>query len=351
MTIVCYGISHQSASVELRERFAVPDSLLPESLVRLSRVPGVEEGVILSTCNRTELYLVGPDSQIGPELLLKDFLPKVAPSDADHLFRLNASQTVRHLFRVASGLESMVIGETEIFGQVKRAYDSATKAGVTGKFLHKLFQRAFQVAKQVRSSTSITRGSTSVGSVAVELASQIFGELSGCKVMILGAGETSERTARALQSRGTRQLFVSNRSHERAEGLAKCMGGRAIRFDGWEKEFHDLDILISSTAAPHVIVTVEKLQPVLRNRRDRPLFIIDLAMPRDVEPAVNSLDGVYLYDLDSLQGIADGTLAVRRNEIAQCEELIDRHASEFQLWLERVLERSGPVLPIKCPRT
>src|SRR6202040_3206543 len=219
----------------------------------------------------------------------------------------------------------MVVGETEIFGQVKRAYEFATGAKTTGKLLNRLFQKSFQVGKQVRSSTAITRGSVSVGSVAVDLAEQIFGDLDGCKIMILGAGETSEKTARAFRSRGAQQIFVSNRSFDRAVALAEAMGGRAIRFDDWEQEFRDLDILVSSTSAPHAIVTRAKLEPVLRMRRDRPLFIIDLAMPRDVDPAVNEMDGVYVYDLDSLQSIAEQTLETRKKEAEASDGLIEKH--------------------------
>jgi glutamyl-tRNA reductase len=254
-------------------------------------------------------------------------------SDLAALVRFSSSHTVRHLFRVAAGLESMVLGETEIFGQVKRAYEAAMRAGATGKILNKLFQRAFQVGKQVRSTTGITRGSVSVGSVAVDLAQQIFGDLQGCKIMILGAGETSEKTARCFQACGAKQLFVSNRSFERAAALAASMGSRAIRFDEWESEFHDLDILVSSTAAPHAVLTAAKLEPILRMRRDRPLFLIDLAIPRDVEPEVHDLEGAYVYDLDALQLIAQRAMEERRKEAEASANLIEKHVREFQSWL------------------
>ena len=190
-----------------------------------------------------------------------------------------------------------------------------------------------------------------MGSVAVDLAQQIFGELSGCRIMILGAGETSEKTARMFHSRGAEQLFVSNRSFERAALLAESMGGRAIRFDRWETEFRDLDILVSSTAAPHAIVTTQKLEPILRTRRDRPLFIIDLAMPRDVEPEVHNLDGVYVYDLDSLQAIAERTMEERRKEGEACESLIFKHVSDFEEWLDRIRGSAVPTTVVECPRT
>lgn len=351
MNILCFGISHQTANVEVRERFAVPDSALADSLARLAQVPSVQESVLLSTCNRTEFYIVTQDSQLAIEPLFHGFYGTVEVIEFEHLFRLQAVHSIRHLFRVASGLESMVLGETEIFGQVKRAYEAAARSGTTGRILNRLFQKAFHVGKHIRSATAITRGSVSVGSVAVDLAQQIFGELDGRKIMILGAGETSERTAWSFQSHGARQLFVSNRSFERATDLAKAIGGRAVRFDNWEEEFRDLDILVSSTAAPHAIVTRAKLEPVLRTRRDRPLFIIDLAMPRDVDPAVHEMDGVYVYDLDSLQAIAGHTLEARKKEAEACAGLIEKHVEDFEGWLNRLAERAIASAAIECPRT
>jgi glutamyl-tRNA reductase len=238
-----------------------------------------------------------------------------------------------------------VLGETEILGQVKKAYQAAQASGATSRNLNKLFQRAFNVAKEVRTKTSITRGAVSVGSAAVELAEKIFGDLGACKVMVLGAGETAEMTARALQSRGARAIFVSNRTYERAAALAEMLGGKAIHFDEWEKEFDGLDILIGSTGAPHAVVTAPKLLPLMGRRQDRPLFCIDLAVPRDFEPAVNELEGVYLYDIDALQGIAEQSMEVRRQELTRCEEMIERHVVEFREWLET----PRPGLPSSIP--
>jgi glutamyl-tRNA reductase len=242
----------------------------------------------------------------------------------------------------------MVLGETEIFGQVKRAYEAAARSGTTGKILNRLFQKAFHVGKHVRSATAISRGSISVGSVAVELAQQIFGDLEGRKIMILGAGETSEKTAWSFQSRGARQLIVSNRSFEKAVALAGAIGGRAIGFADWEQELRDLDILVGSTAAPHAIVTRPKLETALRTRRDRPLFIIDLAMPRDVDPDVYELDGVYVYDLDSLQAIAGRTLEARKREAEVCDGLIEQHVHEFESWLIKLAGGTAPPVA-ECP--
>jgi glutamyl-tRNA reductase len=335
MEILCLGLSHQTAPVELRERFAIPDGELGARALALSKCPGLSEAVIVSTCNRVELYVVAEDASHGMSALQQFVSTESAQGDlgVSAFYRLPTLQSLRHLFRVVSGLESMVLGETEILGQVKKAYQAAQLGGATGRHLNKFFQRAFNVAKEVRTQTNITRGSVSVGSVAVDLAERIFGKLAHCRVMILGAGEMSELTAGALKARGVETIFVANRSYDRAAALAAAMGGKAVHFDQWQNEFHEVDILIGSTAAPHPVLTAEKLAPVMRTRRDRPLFCIDLAVPRDIDPAVNAIDGVYLYDIDSLQAIADQSMKNRRQELGVCETLIERHVGEFHGWL------------------
>ena len=223
----------------------------------------------------------------------------------------------------------MVVGESEILGQAKKAYELARTSGAVGPLLHRLFQRAFRVAKQVRTHTDIARGAVSVGSVAVDLAQKIFGKLSDCKVLVLGAGETSERTVRALISRGVSDLRVSNRSFDRADELARAVGGQVIAFEEWSAQCRDIDILITSTSSETPLMTPEKLAPVLRERLDRPLFIIDIAVPRDVDPAVNQLEGVYLYDIDSIRSVAEQSLALRRQQVAAAEAIIAEHVEEF----------------------
>jgi glutamyl-tRNA reductase len=337
MEIVCLGLSHHTAPVELREKFAIPDTEVAPTAAELAKHEGLGEAVIVSTCNRVEFYAAGESSAQATESLVKFIAARAGEPHADAFFRHASQRSIRHLFRVVSGLDSMVLGETEILGQVKKAYLAAQAAGATGRHLNKLFQRAFNVAKEVRTNTNITRGAVSVGSVAVDLAERIFGRLKECHVMILGAGETSEMTAGALQARGVKAIFVANRSYERAAALAAKMGGKEIHFEEWDSDFHVVDILIGSTAAPHPVVTREKLQPLMRTRQDRPLFCIDLAVPRDFEPSINDLEGVYLYDIDSLQQIANHSMAVRQQEVAVCEELIERHVAEFSAWLS-----SGP---------
>jgi glutamyl-tRNA reductase len=335
MNISCFGLSHQTASVEIRERFAIADSALPEALLRLRAIDGVEEGLIVSTCNRTEFYVAGEVSELLPARFFEEFYKGLRSGDEPHFFGLWAERCVHHLFRVVSGLESMVVGETEIFGQVKRAYEAAVREKATGRRLNKLFQKSFHVGKQVRSTTAVGRGSVSVASVAVDLAEQIFGKLEGCKIMVLGAGDTSEKMARSFKTRGAHQVFVSNRSFDRAQLLAQETGGRAIHFEEWEREFADLDILVTSTSAPHAIVTVEKIGPILKHRGDRPLFMIDVAVPRDIDPNVHRLDGVYVYDLDALQSMAERSMEARIQEAASGDRLIAKHVIEFQNWLEK----------------
>lgn len=333
--LVCLGLSHHTADVATREQFALAEHELGAESSRLGAMAGIREAVIVSTCNRVELYAACEEPERATEALHQFLDERAAAETRSHpaFYRFGTTGSVRHLFRVVCGLESMVLGETEILGQVKKAYGAAAARGSTARHLNKLFQRAFSVAKEVRTKTGITRGPVSVGSVAVDLAERIFGRLAACKVMILGAGETSELTARALLARGAKSIFVSNRSYERAATLAAEMGGEAVRFDEWHRSYDEVDILISSTAAPHPIVTREKLRPVMRFRCDRPLFIIDLAVPRDVEPAVNNLDGVYLYDIDSLRALAEQSLEIRRQELAVCERMIERHVLEFTGWL------------------
>jgi len=339
MNILCAGLNHRTAHLDVRERFAVRESEMAEVLGRVRAIDGVSGAVMLSTCNRVELYA----ASLCPLRALEGFrsiLSERAGLEAP-LYHHDTPQAVRHLFRVASGLDSMVIGETEILGQVKRAYSVASGAGAATRPLHRLFQHAFRVAKSVRTETQITTGPTSVGSVAVELAGKIFGSLEGRRVMILGAGEISERTARSLQSRGVRSVIVSNRTYERAAALAAEIGGMALHFDHWEKAFADIDILISSTNAPHMILTPGKLASLMRLRGGAPLFVIDLAVPRDADAAINDLDGVFLYDIDSLEQIAAESLTVRRKEVDRCESLIEEHVGGFIGWLRSVHAPEG----------
>ena len=323
--IVVVGLSHHSTPIEVRERYAWDEARLPEALQQLCRSGAAEEAVILSTCNRVEVYAATTLEPRKAFDALKHFLtagrdPSGSPDPG--LYSLAEPQSLQHLFRVAGGLDSMMLGETEILGQLKKAYDLSLRAGSTGSRLNKAFQRAFNVAKQIRSTTGIQRGSVSVGSVAVDLVEKVFLSVSQRKVMVLGAGDTSEKTARALVSRGAKHILVSNRSHDRATALAEQLGGRAVRFEDWAAEFEHIDILISSTSAPNYMLDRARLEPLMKARRHRPLLLIDLAVPRDIDPEVNLMESVYLYNLDDLQSIADESLAQRKQEIVRCEQII-----------------------------
>ncbi len=279
----------------MRERFAFAESKIPEALQRLRSNGVADEAVILSTCNRVEIYAAIVPGDRPAFQALQAFLVDCSDYRGplnDEVYALAEPQSVEHLFKVACGLDSMVLGETEILGQLKKAYELALRHKHTGGRLNKAFQRAFNVAKQIRTETNIQRGSVSVGSVAVELAEKIFSALHDRQVMIIGAGDTSEKTARALLSRGARSILVSNRSYDRAEALAGELGGRAIHFDRWAREFERIDIVISSTAAPHYILDRVKLGPLMKLRKNRPLLLIDIAVPRDIEPEVNFLENV-----------------------------------------------------------
>ncbi len=326
MNLFCVGISHHTANVKTRERY------LPRQPGESLRTDcGCAEAVMLATCNRVELYAAGRDS-VTTEQVAHCLARREAPpgEDGSEFYRYEGDECVRHLFRVVCGLDSIVIGETEILGQVKKAYALARESGSAGPLLHRLFQRAFHVAKQVRSRTEITRGSVSVASVVVDLAVKIFRDLAQRKVLLLGAGEMSQRTARALRARGVSDIRVSNRSFERAERLAASVQGRAVAFQHWPNECREIDILISSTAAQELLLTREILGPMIRERLERPLCIIDAAVPRDVAPEVNELDGVFLYDIDALQSIAEQSLALRRLQIAPADAIIAEHVADFR---------------------
>lgn len=329
MPIVVLGLSHHSAPVEVRERFAFAETVIPDFLGKLRAGGLVEEGVVLSTCNRVELYVSTPLPAPSASAALREFVVRergVEAGHATHLYTHHDQGCIEHLFRVACGLDSLVLGETEILGQLKKAYDLALQAGFTGKSLNRAFQRAFSVAKQIRTDTQIQRGSTSVGSVAVDLAEKVFDSLGRCEVLVIGAGDTSEKTARSLQSRGARGLMVTNRSFDRAASLAQELGGRAIRFEDWEREFPRVDIVISSTSAPHYMLDLPRLERLLRLRPARPLLLIDLAVPRDIDPAAERLENVFLYNVDDLQAIADESVRHRREEIVRCEAIIREKA-------------------------
>jgi glutamyl-tRNA reductase len=330
-------LTFDEVPVELREKVAFRESQLPDALREIKRMLGLREAVLVSTCNRVEYFGATANPEMAADAW-PDFLRRfhdVTDNFSSLSFQLRGVQCVEHLYAVASGLKSMVVGETEVFGQLKDAYDIAHAHHQTGKWLNRLFQSSFAAAKSVRSRTGITRGHVSVGSVSVELAGKIFGDLQKCRVMVIGAGDTGERTARSLQRQGVPTILVANRTHDRAEALAAELGGQAVRWEEWETHALETDIMISSTSAPHYVLTRERLEALLARRGRRPLFLIDLAVPRDFEPSINLLDDVFLYDIDDLQSIAQGHLRERQTEIVRSLEILQPHVARFMTWAAR----------------
>jgi len=337
--IAICGLSHRTAPVEVREKLALPAPSLPAALTELTLHTGVREGLILSTCNRVELALTLEDSANLNEAL-SCFLEKqssLSLSALDpYLYKLEGRDAVRHLFRVASSLDSMVVGEPQILGQLKDAYSLAKEMGTINSHLEHLVTRAFHVAKRVRSETEIGESAVSVSYAAVELAREIFGNLAGSKVMLIGAGKMSELAARHLRNTGARQIYVTNRTYDRAVELARLFEGWMIDYSTFRQTLPSVDIIITSTGAREPILTREDMRTVMKARRNKPVFIVDIAVPRNVEPAVNEIDNVFLYDIDDLQKVVERNLRGR----AEAAEKASRIIEEEIQWVEsRLRER------------
>ncbi len=325
-----FGVNHKTAPIELRERIAISRDDLAEVTRALASVPGVAECIIVSTCNRVE-FVTALDGQSTPDLtafLRSQF--NLGPNSLEgHVYQHSGKQAVRHLFRVASSLDSMVVGEPQILGQVKEAFSVAREAGTVGGHLEHLLQATFSAAKKVRTETEIGSSSVSVASVAVELARRIFGSLNGRTVFLVGAGKMSELAARHLVQQGAGTVLVTNRTAERAHKMAEPFNARVIPFDSLHEAAAEADIVITSTGAPHPIFRREHGQAFLHKRRNRPMFFIDIAVPRDVDPAVNKLEGLFVYDIDDLQQVAASHLAERSREADDAEALIAHEVERF----------------------
>jgi glutamyl-tRNA reductase len=332
MSLLLIGINHKTAPIELRERLAISRDDLPDAVRALAAFPGVSECIILSTCNRVEI-LAAVDS---PSTGLTDFLHRYFCLDpaslAPHLYEHRDREAVQHLFRVAASLDSMVVGEPQILGQVKEAYAVARASGTVAGQLERLLQSAFAAAKKVRCETEIGASSVSIASVAVELARQIFGSLDGRTVMLVGAGKMSELSARHLVQQGAGAILVANRTPERARCMAEPFGGRVVPMEQLYETASQADIVISSTSAPHAIFKQEHGQAFLRRRRNQPMFFIDLAVPRDVDPAMGELEGIFVYDIDDLEQIAAAHRSERSREATNAEALIDAEVERFHQW-------------------
>ncbi|MBZ5576135.1 MAG: glutamyl-tRNA reductase [Acidobacteriia bacterium] len=325
MKLLLTGVSHKTAPVEVRECLAFHEETLAAALKDLQARPGVTEAVILSTCNRVEITVTTEDDadpQVTVDSFLADHKPVSAETIAPHLYRYEGREAIHHLFRVASSLDSMVVGEPQILGQLKAAYTAAKDAGSVCGWLDGLLTRAFGVAKRVRSETGIGQMAVSVSYAAVELARKIFGSLSGRTIMIVGAGKMSELAARHLRRSGASHVFVTNRTYERAVEMAKLFQGTPVEYQRFIGMLPEVDILIASSGAPHYILHKEEMQRVIAARRNKPAFLIDIAVPRNIDPAVNDLDNVFLYDIDDLEEVVSANKRERMKEADRAEALV-----------------------------
>jgi glutamyl-tRNA reductase len=334
--LLALGISHRTAPLELRERLALTEGRAVGVLGELTSSEQVREAAALSTCNRTELYLVVADPVEAESAALGALArqAEIRPTElVGHLYSLRSSDAARHLFRVTAGLDSMILGEAEIQGQVKRAYELALVEGATGPILNRLFRGALAAGGRARDETGISRRGVSISSVAVELAQRTLGDLAERRVLVIGAGETAELVARALVARGVTTVFIANRRYDRAIGLAQRFGGRAVRFDELPAQLEAADIVVSATNSPHHIVERDDLSQVMRERGGRPLLMIDIAVPRDVDPACREIPGVSLHDVDDVQQIVATNTGEREAEARRAEQILTAELERFEEWL------------------
>jgi glutamyl-tRNA reductase len=334
--LLALGVSHKTAPVELRERLALPEGRVEEFLREVVADDEVHEAVAISTCNRTEVYLVVGDP-VQAETAVLGLLARQAgirPTElTEAIYAVRNCDAARHLYRVTAGLESMIVGEAEVQGQVKRAYERALEAGVTGPLTNRVFGAALATGKRVRSETAVSERPASVPSVAVEAAQEAVGELRGRNVVILGTGEMAELTAQALAHRGVNTIFIANRRRERALAMAERFGGRVAGLEDLPRELEVADIVLASTSSPHPIVGLDELALVMEARRGRPLLLIDIAVPRDVDAECAELAGVTLYDIDDLQSVVARNLKVRAGEAVRAEAIIEEEIQRFASWL------------------
>lgn len=336
MNIIVVGLSHKTAPVAIRERVAFAPTAMEQPLHQCKGLPAIVEGMIVSTCNRVEFYATTrePDTAI---VQLRRFLADYHGLPLDelerHLYDFQGEEAIRHVFRVASSLDSMVIGEPQILGQIKTAYGYATEFKTVGLILNRFMHKAFSVAKRIRTETNIAGNAVSVSFAAVELARKIFGSLEHKTVLLIGAGEMCELAARHFINNGVSKVLVTNRTLARAEKLAAEFQGFPVPFESFPDQLHQVDIVLTSTGAPHFILDKPRIEEVLKQRRNKPMFFIDIAVPRDIDPKVNSLANIYLYDVDDLQGVVQANLKERHKEAKKAEAIIDQEIGQFHAWL------------------
>lgn len=337
MNIVALGVNHKTAPVEVRECLAFAEGSIPQALQQLQHDVGLQESMILSTCNRVEIYGTCENTELTRKKLV-DFIVQCKDLPAarftDSLYYYCDQEAIQHVFQVASSLDSMVVGEPQILGQLKEAYAIASEHKATGLILNKFMHRAFSVAKAVRTRTKIATSAVSVSFAAVEMARKIFGDLSDKTVMLVGAGEMCELAARHFVNQGVKKVLVTNRTYQRARQLADEFDGSAIEFKDFHSQLQRVDILLSSTGSPSYLIKPEHLGPALKKRKNRPIFLIDIAVPRDIDPATNNMDGIFLYDVDDLQGVVTENIDHRKQEAERAQALVEVEVEKFIHWLE-----------------
>jgi glutamyl-tRNA reductase len=336
MKTVVIGLNHKTADVDLREKLAFSGPKLEEGIRQIRELPEIRETVIISTCNRVEIYLTVKDVGKAFESV-KDFFVRffdIRRESLDNaLYLYDDMQAVRHIFRVSSSLDSMVVGEPQILGQLKDAFEFALERKTTGVLLNRLLKKSISVAKRIRTETRIAENAVSISFAAVELAKKIFNDLPEKTFMLLGAGEMAELAAKHMINNGVKDIVIANRTYETGCNLAKEFDGRAIRFEDYLNELAHADILICSTGAPKYVLLKDQMQKVMKERKNRPVFIIDISVPRNIDPEINDLNNVYLYDVDDLQGVVDTNILERQKEAKKAEDIIEEEIETFRKWL------------------
>lgn len=342
MNIVVVGLSHKTAPVEIREKVAFEPETIEARLKQLLALPAVSEAMIVSTCNRVELYVVSAQPELASAELQR-FMAGCHGLNLDalreHLYSYVCKEAVRHVLRVTASLDSMVVGEPQILGQMKTAYGYAREHKSAGLVLNRFMHKAFSVAKRVRTETAIASSAVSVSYAAVELARKIFDSLENKTVMLVGAGEMCELAAKHFVRYGVSKVLVTNRTYSRAEKLAESFGGVAVNFENFREQLHRVDILLSSTGSPDYVISAADLKAACKLRRYQPMFLIDIAVPRDIDPAASKLDSIYLYDVDDLQGVVQSNLKERRKEAVKAEQIVDQEVDQFLDWLSNLTVR------------
>lgn len=337
MNLVIVGLNHKTSPVEIREKLSFPAQTIGEPLKKLTGHYGLNEGVILSTCNRVEVLAITSDMEKGVwqiKRFLADFHSIPLEKLDEHLYVHCGEAAVKHLLRVAAGLDSMVVGEPQILGQVKDSYSYAIEHNTAGVIVNKLYHKVFQVAKRIRTETRIGESAVSISFAAVELARKIFGDLSGKTVMLIGAGEMAELAAKHLINNGIKEIIVANRTYEKAVELVKGFGGTAIMFREFAHYLKNADIVIASTGATTFIIRPDMVQEVMRERKQKPMFYIDISVPRNIDPLVNNIDNAYVYDVDDLQGVVSSNIAERNKEAEAAERIIVEEIDNFYRWIK-----------------